>query len=73
MKLPSQIGPKLAAYVLASSLLAVGCGSEQTAPEGPDPDPVVEEPITGTPDAPPLGAPRAKLSPGELTPEEDEE
>ncbi len=62
----------LAAFLVGSSLLLLGCESGPESPEAPKPDPVVEEPITGVPDAPPLGAPRAKLTPGELTLDDEE-
>jgi hypothetical protein len=65
--------PRLAgALLLAGSFLLIGCGSEEKDPGVEEPEVVVEEPVSGIPDAPPLGSPRAKLSPGELIPEEED-
>ena len=41
-------------------------------PAAEDQQGVMKGPLLGEPDAPPLGAPRAKLTPGEPTPDEDD-
>jgi hypothetical protein len=72
--IPSNQSPRrlFGVLLLAGSLL-VGCGSEEkNSTPVEDQQAVVEEPISGAPDSPPLGAPRAKLSPGELIPEEED-
>ena len=53
--------------------LLTGCASEPPQADTPeDADVPIEEPVTGLPEAPPLGAPRPKVTPGVLI-EEDED
>ncbi len=61
---------------LLLGVLLVGCASDPVEPAEPDAileSPQAPEPVTGTPNAPPFGAPRAKVVPGEVVdPEESD-
>ena len=58
--------------VVASCLLGLGCSSSEEAEGDPD-DGKVTEPIHEDRDtAPPLGAPRPKLAPGEVVEDQDQ-
>ena len=62
----------LASLALGLGLL-VGCSGDDPEAAGAareEPEVLVKEPVQGVPNAPPFGAPREKLSPGEHVPED---